>query len=70
MGNYLGDILPAMNVRFIAIGDNVDSASGNLELNADILNHLVNRIVVGERMKDGDTVTQKIKIEYKFIGIL
>ncbi len=31
VGNYLGDILPAMNVRFIAIGDNVDSASGNLD---------------------------------------
>ncbi|MBP3293197.1 MAG: recombinase family protein, partial [Clostridia bacterium] len=31
VGNYLGDILPAMNVRFIAIGDNVDSASSNLD---------------------------------------
>lgn len=40
------------------------------ELDADMLNHLVNRIVVGERTKDGDTITQKIKVEYKFIGML
>ena len=31
VGTYLSDILPAMNIRFIAIGDNVDSASSNLD---------------------------------------
>ena len=33
VGTYLSDILPAMNIRFIAIGDNVDSASSNLDYN-------------------------------------
>ena len=27
------------------------------ELDAEMLNHLVNWIVVGERVKDGDTIT-------------
>ncbi len=31
VGNYISEILPAMDVRFIAIGDNVDSASSNLD---------------------------------------
>ncbi len=31
VGNYMSDILPALGVRFIAIGDNVDSNDGNLD---------------------------------------
>ncbi len=40
------------------------------ELDAEMLNHLVSKIVVGERVKDGDMVTQRIKVYYKFIGAL
>ena len=31
VGNFMSEILPNMGVRFIAIGDNVDSADGNLD---------------------------------------
>lgn len=31
VGNYMSEILPSMGIRFIAIGDNVDSADGNLD---------------------------------------
>ena len=53
--------------RFVRLAEEYGEVA---ELDADMLNHLVNRIVVGERVKDGDTVTQKIKVEYKFIGVL
>ena len=31
VGNYMDEILPSMGIRFIAIGDNVDSANNSLE---------------------------------------
>ena len=31
VGSYMSEILPSMGIRFIAIGDNVDSADGNLD---------------------------------------
>jgi len=40
------------------------------ELDTDLLNHLVSKIVVGERVKDGADVVQKITVHYKFIGAL
>ena len=53
--------------RFVRLAEEYGTVT---ELDADMLNHLVSRIVVGERVKDGDTIMQKIKVEYKFIGIL
>ena len=39
-------------------------------LDGEMLNHLVHKIVVGERCTNGDEVEQKVTVSYRFIGAL
>ena len=39
-------------------------------LDGEMLNHLVHKIVVGERQTNGDEMEQKVTVSYRFIGAL
>lgn len=51
--------------RFIQLAEEYGEIT---ELDGEMLNHLVSKIVVSERVKDGQDVVQKIKVYYRFIG--
>ena len=40
------------------------------ELDSELLNHLIDKIVVGNKIKSDHGYTQKITIQYRFIGDL
>ena len=42
--------------------------AGIRELDAALLNTLIEKITIGERRKTEDGITQEVRIYYKFIG--
>ena len=51
--------------QFIKVAENIQNVTA---LDRDILNQLIDRIVVGDRVRNGQAAEQKIRIDYKFIG--
>lgn len=51
--------------QFMRIVEGIESVT---ELDRDILNQLVDRITIGDRIKSGNGARQTIHVDYKFIG--